>query len=864
MDPQLSYIVLFFLGCAYQSRFDERFNLEDLNLAIKQFMRCRDLSASLTISIVNRDVSHPLLLSHLGSSLQARFTWRGRIADIDDAISNQIEAVELASTHQMHILPTTLTDLATSHQSRFERFREETDVDKAIDCLRRAVLFTTLDDEEYPRRLNNLGVALQSRYELLQRIQDLNSALQYFQDAVDATPDNHVSKAEWLHSLGVGYQLRFKLIRNRVDIESAIRCIHDSVDRTLPKHHHSYLPRRLSALATCYLSLFDCSADRSDLDTAVTHHERALRLVPDDRHLDLSVMLNQCGTSLHRKYEVSSDEDDLMKAVHQFRRCSILRFGSVMAKLQAAVCLAQLTHKEKEFLQAVDGYSTAIGLLHQAAWIGQSVRSRRRILASQPVTLAADAAACSIQRGSLRKAVELLDHGRSIFWSQALAIRTELSDLRAADPELADRLESVSSALEPGTFEDPLRPRPDETSLDFEKAAQRHRRLAEEWESLVDRVREISGFQDFLKPMKFASLQRAAISGPIVILNSSTYRCDALIIRADCDLIHVPLPNAHHIHTKLATLLEPFTFETLNTLWETVVSPVMIRLNETLQVLPQDSYRVWWCPVGPLTFLPIHAAAPYPSYGIKIQNADPTIRRLDANFIPELPEHNSKPDIWKRYISSYTSTLRSLIRARDRPCPQSVRILAVAQTKDLPGTHVEVKQLANLASQYDIGINLLLDSEATCTVVRERMEQVEWVHFACHATAQYGSNEAALSLFDGRLSMSSIAATRITTGDFGFFSACDSAHGSSDLPEESLHIAAASQVAGLRSIIAILWSVNDFFAPQVATEVYRNIFQNTPIDSSRAAETLKVAVEVLNERNKIPYHQLIPFIHIGV
>ena len=318
----------------------------------------------------------------------------------------------------------------------------------------------------------------------------------------------------------------------------------------------------------------------------------------------------------------------------------------------------------------------------------------------------------------------------------------------------------------------------------------------------------------------------------------------------------MPLPNAHHIHTKLATLLELFTFETLNTLWETVVSPVMIRLNETLQVLPQDSYRVWWCPVGPLTFLPIHAAAPYPSYGItsyapaawdEIQNADSTIRLkgmrcMDANFIPRLPEHNSKPDIWKRYVSSYTSTLKSLIRARDRPCPQSVRILAVSKTNRLPGTRVEVEQLANLASQYDIGINVLLDSEATCTVVRERMEQVEWVHFACHATAQYGSNEAALLLFDNRLNMSSIAATRITTGDFGFFSTCESAHGSSDLPEESLHIAAALQVAGSRSIIATLWTVHDSVAPQVATEVYRNLFQNTPIDSSRAAETLKGAL----------------------
>ena len=50
----------------------------------------------------------------------------------------------------------------------------------------------------------------------------------------------------------------------------------------------------------------------------------------------------------------------------------------------------------------------------------------------------------------------------------------------------------------------------------------------------------------------------------------------------------------------------------------------------------------------------------------------------------------------------------------------------------------------------------------------------------------------------------------------------------------------------------------------VAREVYKHLYVNTPIESSRAAEALKTAVEMLNEHSNIPYYTLILFIHIGV
>jgi hypothetical protein len=58
----------------------------------------------------------------------------------------------------------------------------------------------------------------------------------------------------------------------------------------------------------------------------------------------------------------------------------------------------------------------------------------------------------------------------------------------------------------------------------------RRRALAREWDDLVEQVRELDGFEDFLRPPPLQSLLKAAASGPVVIVNVSRWRCDALII----------------------------------------------------------------------------------------------------------------------------------------------------------------------------------------------------------------------------------------------------------------------------------------------------------------------------------------------
>jgi hypothetical protein len=90
----------------------------------------------------------------------------------------------------------------------------------------------------------------------------------------------------------------------------------------------------------------------------------------------------------------------------------------------------------------------------------------------------------------------------------------------------------------------------------FEVKMQQHRILWEKWDEVVDKIRQMDGFTDFLRAVPFAILQTAAAEGPIIIINISQYRSDAIILQDVCDLVIVPLPNT--LPTILAQLSSQF------------------------------------------------------------------------------------------------------------------------------------------------------------------------------------------------------------------------------------------------------------------------------------------------------------------
>ena len=172
-----------------------------------------------------------------------------------------------------------------------------------------------------------------------------------------------------------------------------------------------------------------------------------------------------------------------------------------------------------------------------------------------------------------------------------------------------------------------------------------------ELQDVVSNIRELRGLSRFLFPSLFPDLRGAAKGRPVIVINASKYSCDALIVFADKDPVHIPLSitqaNVRGLLSKLQALtgragrmdVTSEVLKFLQELWDKVISPIVGVLFP--QVRRQS--RIWWCPTAGFCLLPLHAAGPY---------------------------EKGQENLADMFISSYTPTLSALIRARGSNLPE--------------------------------------------------------------------------------------------------------------------------------------------------------------------------------------------------
>ncbi|KAG2093352.1 CHAT domain-containing protein [Suillus discolor] len=117
---------------------------------------------------------------------------------------------------------------------------------------------------------------------------------------------------------------------------------------------------------------------------------------------------------------------------------------------------------------------------------------------------------------------------------------------------------------------------------------------------------------------------------------------------------------------------------------------------------------------------------------------------------------------------------------------------------------------------------------------------------------------------DGPLMIKDIIRSNWQNPHFAFLSACHTTVGHEKSPDESIHLAAAMQFSGFRSVIGSMWSLDDEVAQEVVSSFYDNLIDDSGrLDCTCAAMALHKAVKKL-QRSDIPLEQQIVFVHIGV
>ena len=225
-------------------------------------------------------------------------------------------------------------------------------------------------------------------------------------------------------------------------------------------------------------------------------------------------------------------------------------------------------------------------------------------------------------------------------------------------------------------------------------------------------------------------------------------------------------------------------------------------------------------------------------------------------------------------VSSYAPTL-SILAPSPNPSVvpgRDLRLLAVRQPSSdglpyLSGVPTELGRIMTIIKESPSGCTTLLEpSVGTVEEVLAPMKEVDWVHFACHGTQDASDPiNSGLCLADRRrLKISDITALSRPRGGLAFLSACQTATGNERLSDEAIHIAAGMLFSGFAGVIGTMWSISDSLAPDVARDVYEQLFRGGQRpDYREAARALHEAVGCARECGA-SFVEWVPFIHLGL
>jgi CHAT domain-containing protein len=168
-------------------------------------------------------------------------------------------------------------------------------------------------------------------------------------------------------------------------------------------------------------------------------------------------------------------------------------------------------------------------------------------------------------------------------------------------------------------------------------------------------------------------------------------------------------------------------------------------------------------------------------------------------------------------VASYTPTLSSLLRAQAERPPALVRdsdlvLISASPTssghfKALPEVGPEIDLVAGLALSVDACPNSLSPDDVTSEQMARALQSASIVHIACHGLQNAADPlESAFHLSGERtLSVSELMELDLKRAELAFLSACETAKGDREQPDQAIHLAATMLFVGFRSVIGTMW-----------------------------------------------------------
>jgi tetratricopeptide (TPR) repeat protein len=818
------------------------------------------------------DEDYAIALHVLAITLRLEYERTGELPILRQCVEAGQDAIDALQPPFLHRATYTMNQ-ATNMRMLADRAHDRELAREAVRLAQEALDGYARNDPERFKGQNALSQALIVLGTLDSDTDALFEAVRVADDARDATPYDH----PWYVVLLMTYTAALMKLYHRRSIrpflDRAMRAASDaaaSISRDDPMS-----AKVLANLGLVLEAAAEAGVTGVDLTRAESFARDAIGAMAPG-HPGRAGMLADLGRILALKAKHSDGSASWRACISAYSTALRIPGAAPVVRVGAAYHAAKAALLAGHRHEAMAMTETAVGLVPQIVLrdVGRADREHRL---RDLYGLASTAAAAAIAVDQPERAVELLEQTRGLIIASTLETRSDLTELRTRAPDLAASFGELCRAIdaldhESATLGSAVPPQ--ELGTRLRRLAATREQLNQEWDRLLERIRQREGLRQFLQPPHIEELREQAVHGPVVYITVGDQRGHALIVRGEPGTRAVralALPaevTASTLHAKAFAFREAQRtaadqdrsagerraaqrrmLDILGWTWDNVTEPVLRHLGHTAAAPEHGPWpRIWWCPVGLVALLPLHAAGQY----------------TDAS-------HGDS--VMDRVISSYTPSIRALAYVRERS-PETLDSALVVAVPDAP----ECSPLDSAAVEVGIVRTFIPDAEVLPSPgaesdqgsVLEAFRRHGIAHLACHGVADWRDpSRSRLVLHDHQtrpLTVHEVTKLRLESAQLAYLSACSTTDTNALQADESTHLTAAFQLAGYRNVIGTLWPINEQAATVVARDFYTILTSNgtTRPVLDRVAEALHRATRSQRKRTPSLPTRWAAFTHYGV
>ena len=337
------------------------------------------------------------------------------------------------------------------------------------------------------------------------------------------------------------------------------------------------------------------------------------------------------------------------------------------------------------------------------------------------------------------------------------------------------------------------------------------RAAREELDAVIEEIRTVPGYEDFLAVPTFDDVAGVAGECPLVYLAAAEPGGLALVVRGT-DVTHVPLDGltAEALRDRVTAHLEVYAEyqnapktarERWNTslddvtawLWAEVMGPVLGHLGETTEVAVVAG--------GLLGLLPLHAA-----------------------WTPDSGRVTGRRYVLDTVSVSYVPNARALAAARRLAAEvPPARLLAVAEPRPVAATPLPMAKYEAMTATaaFPEAQTTLPGGAATSLSFERQAPEASVLHLACHGFAELTRPlDSGLLLADGHMTLGRLMELKLRVR-LAVLSACETALPGTELPDEVVALPTGLLQAGVAGVVASQWRVPDRATAMLMAEFYR-------------------------------------------